>query len=698
MIPNRSERNPDITSVNSEPVILLWLVRILMPLGGRREFIGRSGFNNDFLATTLGLDDCYSDDEKYSPDKVLSDLRQVQVDVEAKYAGAQVSSLLRANVEKLAELVQLNDVDCRILEFVILLNADRELDDCADFLGQVRMSKLYSIVATILGLPEPDVRNSLSGGGVLARSGLLAIDRDGPRFLRTKIDLLSSDFAERMLCEDFNIGALLKGSLFESSPGHLVLGDYVHIQASLDMLIPFLRNVIKTKQKGVNIFIHGSPGTGKSQLAKLLACELSQDLFEVASEDEHGSVLNAEKRLRAFTTAQNLLAQQKAILVFDEVEDVFNNGNPREGNKSTAQLHKAWINRLLEENPVPALWLSNSIGILDPAVIRRFDMIVEVPVPSRSHRQHILRNECGSMVGEANIVRLSALADLAPAVVTKAASVVRSIGQNIDVGQAEQAFCYLVSNTLKAQGHHGLRSNDPNKLPEHYDPNFIQSDVDLVQVSSGLIQARTGRLCLYGPPGTGKTAYARWLSEQLDAPLLSKRVSDLVSPYVGVTEQLIAEAFREAEQDQALLLIDEADSFLRDRQVLRQSWEVTAVNEMLTQMESFSGIFVASTNLMDSLDKAALRRFDLKVKFDYMALDQSFLLLAKCSSELGLNVPDQDARTRLSQMPNVTPGDFATVIRQHRFRPIESVMELVDRLYVECSVKGPIHRPIGFIQ
>ena len=62
--------------------------------------------------------------------------------------------------------------------------------------------------------------------------------------------------------------------------------------------------------------------------------------------------------------------------------------------------------------------------------------------------------------------------------------------------------------------------------------------------------------------------------------------------------------FEEAKEEGAVLLLDEADSFLQDRASLKQSWEVTQVNELLTQMESFDGLFVCSTNLMDKLDLA----------------------------------------------------------------------------------------------
>lgn len=71
-------------------------------------------------------------------------------------------------------------------------------------------------------------------------------------------------------------------------------------------------------------------------------------------------------------------------------------------------------------------------------------------------------------------------------------------------------------------------------------------------------------------------------------PLLLRTASDLMSKWVGESEKAIAAAFRQAERDGALLMIDEVDGFLRDRDGAHHSWEVTRVNEMLTRMESFS--------------------------------------------------------------------------------------------------------------
>lgn len=144
----------------------------------------------------------------------------------------------------------------------------------------------------------------------------------------------------------------------------------------------------------MNIFLHGAPGTGKSELARALAQELGCELFEVSSEDEDGDPINGEHRLRAFRAAQSFFAQCTALVVFDEAEDVFNDGDLMFGRKSTAQVRKAWINRMLEDNPVPTVWLSNAVRGMDPAFVRRFDMVIELPVPPRKQREQMLRMRC----------------------------------------------------------------------------------------------------------------------------------------------------------------------------------------------------------------------------------------------------------------------------------------------------------------
>lgn len=256
----------------------------------------------------------------------------------------------------------------------------------------------------------------------------------------------------------------------------------------------------------------------------------------------------------------------------------------------------------------------------------------------------------------------------------------------------------LIDKTLIAQGHEGLQREQKELLPEYYDPALINCSVDLSQIAKQLKQHGNARLCLYGPPGTGKTAYARWLAQQLDKPLHIRRGADLLSMWVGGTEQNMARVFKAAEEEGALLLIDEVDSFLFDRGQSQRSWEVTAVNQMLTCLETYNGLFIATTNRMDGLDHAALRRFDIKLEFGFLKIEQVRLLLTSLCSTLGLSVPDVYVLSQLQKLDNLTPGDFTVLERQHRFNPFRNADAIISALQAECSLKTPYKRQaIGFV-
>ena len=204
-------------------------------------------------------------------------------------------------------------------------------------------------------------------------------------------------------------------------------------------------------------------------------------------------------------------------------------------------------------------------------------------------------------------------------------------------------------------------------------------------------------MCLYGPPGTGKTTYGHWLSKQLNVPIHAKKASDILSPFVGMTERNLARVFQKAKEDEAVLLLDEVDTFLQDRKQAHRSWEVSGVNELLTQMEQFEGVFVASTNLMEGLDQASLRRFDLKIYFDYLLEKQCIQLLKAHSKELQLGNLSQEARDMAASLTNATPGDFANVARQHRFKRFSSPEAFMEAVAKECALKpGSANKRLGF--
>ena len=180
------------------------------------------------------------------------------------------------------------------------------------------------------------------------------------------------------------------------------------------------------------------------------------------------------------------------------------------------------------------------------------------------------------------------------------------------------------------------------------------ASTELVHVAEQIVGGGTLYFwfCLSGPPATGTSAFARYLARRLGLDGLVKRASDLLGMYVGESEKRIASAFAEARDLKAVLIFDEADSLLLDRRDARHSWEITQVNEMLTQMEEHSYPTFFTTNLMDRIDQASLRRFTFDVRFTY--LDATALSRAWATFFGDLPLPRE-----VLGLGNLTPGDLA---------------------------------------
>ena len=163
--------------------------------------------------------------------------------------------------------------------------------------------------------------------------------------------------------------------------------------------------------------------------------------------------------------------------------------------------------------------------------------------------------------------------------------------------------------------------------------------------------------------------------------------------------------FEEALDENALLLLDEADSFLTDRTGAQRVWEVQQVNELLTQIERFRGHFIATTNAFDVLDLASQRRFDLKVCFEPLRPQQRVGMFNALVERLGIVKTDGQSTcppeivTTLHAMPQLTPGDFAVVRRKLGLTriPVDAESVLAG-LSEEHRYKQHLGRAIGFLR
>ena len=659
----------EIFYVDSEiyELTTLWTLRAIFNLGGERELL-RSGC--DDVLDFLGIESKEPKEEEIQNLKNrLEILEKSQISCELKD--------LEHNLNLLQKNLGLNSTERDILRFVAIMYNYEVISNACSLLGDLNNIQATKAISKILNLRFGDVQKAFRKDGIFAKTSIVKLENNVHN-LKFKIDVINNNFMCDLFVKCESMDEIFESAIKPCSKTNLTTKNYPHIKEDVKILLSFLKNAVSKKQKGVNVLLYGSAGTGKTELSKVIASELNLKLYEVAYDDEYGYATE-DRRLRSYCLAQNVLSAESNLLMYDEAEDIFNTNNDEK-----RQYGKAFINRSLETNELPTIWITNNIYCMDEAVVRRFNLAIEIGIPTEDVRAKIIKKYSENLIDSKLVKKLAKNDFIAPALISNASVVV----SNLNTKDKNKAFERVINNTLKAQGYEEIRDYNPrDDLPSSYDPNFVNSDCDLNELIQGIKESKSARICLYGVPGTGKSAYAKFIAKSLKKPIIIKKGSNLLSMFVGGTEKNIALAFKEAKEKHAVLVFDEVDSFLQDRGMATRSWEVTQVNEMLVQMESFDGIFIATTNLIDNLDKACLRRFDLKLEFGYLLPEQSQNLFKKDCTLLKVKF-DENAAKKVSNLGLLTPGDFASVRRQAKFRPIKNGDDFCHRLELEVALKN----------
>jgi transitional endoplasmic reticulum ATPase len=397
------------------------------------------------------------------------------------------------------------------------------------------------------------------------------------------------------------------------------------------------------------VLLYGSPGTGKTLLAKAVANESDANFISISGPELVSKFVGeSEEKLREIFKA----ASEKAptIIFMDEIDAI---APKRE--EATNEVERRMVSQLLtlmdgmsKRGQVIIIGATNRPDAIDPALRRpgRFDREIEIGVPNRDARKQILQVHTRSMPlsKNVNIDELASMthgytgADLNALVKEAAMYTLRKIWPQIIDKQSVPTEILEKLSVDREDFIYALKSIQPSALREVFveRPNIHWDDVGgLDKVKEELKEAiemplkysesfnKMGirpikGILLVGPPGTGKTLLAKAIATERETNFIAIKGPEILNKYVGESEKTVREIFRKARlAAPCIIFIDEIESItntlnIEGENTIAPRIVATLLTEMDGLQESKNVFVLAATNNPENMEPALLRagRFD----------------------------------------------------------------------------------------
>ncbi len=598
--------------------------------------------------------------------------------------------VFQARIHELQKTLKLSDREIDILLVSLAVNGNLRTDPRGggSYRGGRGGQSLF-MMTNCLNTTESDILKSVGANNTLRRYNCLDDDLD----ITSEICSFLSGMSDEPLVNSF---------FKKDTEAVLPWSDF----ATLTKKHGTILKRILTSSHPMNILLYGAPGTGKTSFARALASEVGKTCFRISQNTcARGNETSSSPAFR-FAALQFCDAQvepQNSLIVVDEADEMLRGQTMRtvnfgDGESTTGD--KGLLNTVLDTMKTSTIWITNTPAeALDESSRRRFAYSIRFEPLNSEQRKQIWKNsiarlKMGRLFTAAMLDRFS---NIYPVSAGGIAQTLENIGK---LNPRKKEIPELVEQLMKPHCELLKIKLANDKLLPSKDYSLeglnIKGDVQLDRIVEAIRMFQLQKdgqapdrprmnLLLSGPPGTGKTEFVKHLGAVLNTKINVKMGSDLLSMWVGETEQNIKRAFAEAEAEHAILFLDEIDGLVQSRTNARNRWEVTQVNELLYQMEIFNGVMIGATNFIQNLDQAIMRRFTFKLEFNFLdAAGKKLFFERMFHSTL-----TEEESIRLADIPSLAPGDFRTV-RQSLYYyggEVTNAMRL-DALERESEAKG----------